>query len=170
MRPGVAVAILGNDERSSFLSSKRSAGGLPWISSWYGGVIKCAGFGSGRILGGDWWGCANRQGRESMVLAALSACFCLLYLAVARALLLALYVCRNGDALWASGRFASPSSSTVEATTSCRTNWAVRGNWADTGDLNALESFSLHSVTWMVGEPMESILMGGDVICEHVTR
>ena len=50
---------------------------------------------------------------------------------------------------------------------SCRTNWAVRGNWADTGDLNALESFSLHSITWMVGEPMESILMGGDVVCEH---
>ena len=102
-----------------------------------------------------------------MVLAALSACFCLLYLAVARALLLALCVCGNGDALWASGRFASPSSSTVEATTSCSTNWAVRGNWADTGDLNALESLSLHSVTWMVGEPMESVLMGGDVVCEH---
>ena len=102
-----------------------------------------------------------------MVLAALSACFCLLYLAVARALLLALYVCRNGDALWASGRFASPSSSTVKVTTSCSTNWAVRGNWADTGDLNALESFSLHSVTWMVGEPMECVVMGGDVVCEH---
>ena len=40
-------------------------------------------------------------------------------------------------------------------------------NWADTGDLNTLKSFSLHSVTWMVGKPMESILMGGDVICEH---
>ena len=102
-----------------------------------------------------------------MVLAALSACFCLLYLAVARALLLALYVCGNGDALWASGRFASPSSSTVEATTSCRTNWAVRGNWADTGDLNTLESFSLHSVTWMVGEPMEGVVVGGDIVCEH---
>ena len=90
-----------------------------------------------------------------------------LYLAVALALLLALYVCGNGDALWASRRFASPSSSTVEATTSCGTNWAVRGNWADTGDLNTLESFSLHRVTWMVSEPMEGVLMGGDVICEH---
>ena len=50
---------------------------------------------------------------------------------------------------------------------SYRTNWAVRGNWADTGDLNALKSFSLHSVTWMVSKPMESVLMGGDVICEH---
>ena len=50
---------------------------------------------------------------------------------------------------------------------SCSTNWAVQGNWADTGDLNALESFFLHSVTWMVGKPIESILMGGDVICEH---
>ena len=50
---------------------------------------------------------------------------------------------------------------------SYRTNWAVQGNWADTGDLNALESFSLHSVTWMVGEPMESILMGGNVVCKH---
>ena len=37
----------------------------------------------------------------------------------------------------------------------------------DTGDLNALESLSLHSVTWMVGEPMESVLMGGDVVGEH---
>ena len=96
IRPGVVVAILGNDERSSFLSSRRSVGGLPRISSWYGGVIKCAGFGSRRILGGDWWGCANRQGRESMVLAALSACFCLLYLAVAQALLLALYCMSAG--------------------------------------------------------------------------
>ena len=102
-----------------------------------------------------------------MVLAALSACFCLLYLAVTRALFLALCVWGNGDALWASGRFASPSSSTVEATTSCSTSWAVRGNWADTGDLNALESFSLHSVTWMVGEPMEGVVVGGDVVGEH---
>ena len=102
-----------------------------------------------------------------MVLAALSACFCLLYLAVARALLLALCVCGNGDALWANRRFASPSSSTVETMMSCRTNWAVRGNWADTGDLNALESFSLHSVTWMVGEPMEGVVVRGDVVCEH---
>ena len=101
------------------------------------------------------------------MLAALSACFCLLYFAVARALLLALYVWGNGDALWANGRFASPSSSTVEATTSCRTDWASQGNWADTGDLNALESLSLHNVTWMVGEPMESVLMGGDVVGEH---
>ena len=102
-----------------------------------------------------------------MVLAALSACFCLLYLAVTRALLLALYVCGNGDALWASGRFASPSSSTVEATTSCSTDRASQGNWADTGDLNAFKSFSLHSVTWMVGEPMEGVVVGGDVVCEH---
>ena len=102
-----------------------------------------------------------------MVLAALSACFCLLYLAVARALLLALYVCGNGDALWASGRFASPFSSTVEATMSCRTDRASQGNWADTGDLNTLEFFSLHSVTWMVGKPVECVLMGGDVVCEH---
>ena len=102
-----------------------------------------------------------------MVLAVLSACFYLWYLAVARALLLALYVCGNGDALWASGRFASPSSSTIKVTMSCRTNWAVQGNWADTRDLNALKSFSLHSVTWMVGEPIEGVYMGGDVICEH---
>ena len=102
-----------------------------------------------------------------MVLAALSACFCLLYLAVARALLLALYVCGNGDALWAIGRSASPSSSTVEATTSCRTHRASRGNWADTGVLNALESLPLHSVTWMVGEPMGGVLVGGDVVGEH---
>ena len=102
-----------------------------------------------------------------MVLAALSACFCLLYLAVAQALLLALYVCGNGDALWASGRFASPSSSTVKATMSCRTDRASRGNWADTGDLNTFESLSLHNVTWMVGEPMECVVVGGDVVCEH---
>ena len=102
-----------------------------------------------------------------MVLAALSACFCLLYLAVARALLLALYVCGNGDALWANGRFTSPSFSTVEATTSCRTDWASQGNWTDTGDLNTFESFSLHSITWMVGEPMEGVVVGGDVVCEH---
>ena len=82
-----------------------------------------------------------------MVLAALSACFCLLYLAVAWALLLALYVCGNGDALWASGRFASPSFSTVKATTSCRTNWAVRGNWADTGDVTAY--FNLSSYLYL---------------------
>ena len=69
--------------------------------------------------------------------------------------------------LFRSGRSASPSSSTVEATTSCRTDRASRGNWTDTGDLNALESLSLHSVTWMVGEPMESVFMGGDVVCEH---
>ena len=161
---------MGNDKRSMFLSFKRLAGGLLQISSWYGSVIKCAGFGSRCILGGDWWGCTNRQGRESMVLAVLSTCFCLLYLAVARALLLAFKVWGNGDALWANRRFASPSSSTVEAMTSCRTNWAVQGNWADTGDLNALKSFSLHSVTWMVGKPMESVFMGGNVVCEHGER
>ena len=105
-----------------------------------------------------------------MVLAVLSACFCLLYLAVARALLLALWVWGNGDALWANGRAASPPSSTVKAIMSCRTNWAVWGNWVDTGDLNTLESFSLHSVIWMVGEPIESILMGGDVVCKHRKR
>ena len=101
------------------------------------------------------------------MLAVLSAYFCLLYLAIVQALLLALWVWGNGDALWANGRVASPSSSTREAMTSYSTNWAVWGNWADTGDLNSLKSFSLHSVTWMVSEPMESILMGGNVVCEH---
>ena len=112
IRPRDVVAILGNNKRSSFLSSRSLAGGLPWISSWYKGIIKCASFLSGCILGGDMWGCTNRQGRERRVLAALPACFCLLYLAIAQALLLALWVWGNEDALWANGRVASPSSST----------------------------------------------------------
>ena len=80
------------------------------------------------------------------------------------------WLCRSGEMGMLSGLMGGslvhpPPLS--KAMTSCRTNWAVRGNWADTGDLNVLESLSLHSVTWMVGEPMESVLMGGDVVCEH---
>ena len=37
----------------------------------------------------------------------------------------------------------------------------------DTGDLNAFESLSLHSITWMVGEPVECVVVGGDVVCKH---
>ena len=72
----------------------------------------------------------------------------------------------KGDIFWAS-RLVGGVSSTGEAATSWRTNWAVQGNWADTGDLNSLESFSLHRVTWMPSEPCKGILGGHDVIGEH---
>ena len=47
------------------------------------------------------------------------------------------------------------------------TNWTVRGKWADTGDLNGLESFSLHRAIWMPGEPFEGVLGRCDVVGEH---
>ena len=72
----------------------------------------------------------------------------------------------KGDIFWAS-RLVGGVSSTREAAMSWRTNWAVWGNWADTGDLNSLESFSLHRVTWMPGEPCEGILGRRDVVSEH---
>ena len=49
IRPRDVVTILGKDERSSFLSSKSLAGGLLQISSWYGGIIKWAGWGHMRV-------------------------------------------------------------------------------------------------------------------------
>ena len=58
-------------------------------------------------------------------------------------------------------------SSTGEVVTSLSTNWTVRGKWADTGDLNGLESFSLHRAIWMPGEPLEGVLGRHDVVGEH---
>ena len=72
----------------------------------------------------------------------------------------------RGDVLRANGLVGGVSS-TGEVVTSWRTSWAVRGNWADTGDLNGLESFSLHRAIWMPGEPLEGVLSGRDVVGEH---
>ena len=72
----------------------------------------------------------------------------------------------KGDVFRAS-RLVSGVSSTGEAATLLSTNWTVWGKWADTGDLNSLESFSLHRVTWMPGEPCKGVLGGCDVVGEH---
>ena len=72
----------------------------------------------------------------------------------------------KGDIFWASGLVGGVSS-TGEAVTSLSTNWTVRGKWADTGDSNGLESFSLHRVTRMPSEPCEGVLSGCDVVGEH---
>ena len=72
----------------------------------------------------------------------------------------------KGDVFRANGLVGGVSS-TGEAATSLSTNWAVRGKRADTGDLNGLESFSLHRAIWMPGEPLEGVLMRGDVVGEH---
>ena len=72
----------------------------------------------------------------------------------------------KGDVLRANGLVGGVSS-TGEAATSWRTSWAVWGNWADTGDLNSLESFSLHRAIWMPSEPLEGVLGRRDVISEH---
>ena len=72
----------------------------------------------------------------------------------------------KGDVLRAKG-LVSGISSTGEAATSWRTSWAVQGKRADTGDLNGLESFSLHRAIWMPGEPLKGILGRCDVIGEH---
>ena len=89
-----------------------------------------------------------------------------LALAVAWTCCLSLLLRGKGDVFRAS-RLVGGVSSTGEAATSWRTNWAVQGNWVDTGNLNSLESFSLHRVTWMPGEPMEGMLSGHNVISEH---
>ena len=72
----------------------------------------------------------------------------------------------KGDIFWAN-RLVGGVSSTGEAATSLSTNWAVWGKQADTGDLNGLESFSLHRAIWMPGEPLEGILSRRDVVSEH---
>ena len=72
----------------------------------------------------------------------------------------------KGDIFWAS-RLVCGVSSTGEAATSLSTNWAVRGKRSDTGDLNGLESFSLHRAIWMPSEPLEGVLGRHDVIGEH---
>ena len=89
-----------------------------------------------------------------------------LALAVAQTCCLSLLLRGKGDVFRASG-LISGVSSTGEVATSWRTNWAMQGNWADTGDLNSLKSFSLHRVIRMPGKPMEGILGGCNVIGEH---
>ena len=89
-----------------------------------------------------------------------------LALAAARTCCLSLLLRGKGDIFWAKGLVGGVSS-TGEAATSWRTSWAVRGKRADTGDLNGLESFSLHRVIWMPGEPLEGVLGRRDVIGEH---
>ena len=89
-----------------------------------------------------------------------------LALAAARTCCLSLLLRGKGDIFWANGLVGGVSS-TGEAVTSLSTNWAVRGKRADTGDLNGLESFSLHRVIWMPGEPLEGVLGRCDVIGEH---
>ena len=89
-----------------------------------------------------------------------------LALAADRTCCLSLLLRGKGDILWAS-RLVGGVSSTGEAVTSLSTNWTVRGKWADTGDLNSLESFSLHRVTQMPSEPHKGVLSRGDVISEH---
>ena len=89
-----------------------------------------------------------------------------LALAADRTCCLSFWLRGKGDVFRAS-RLVGGVSSTGEVAMSLSTNWTVRGKWADTGDLNGLESFSLHRVTWMPGEPCEGILSGGDVVGEH---
>ena len=90
----------------------------------------------------------------------------LLALAAVQACCLSLLLRGKGDALRANGLVGGVSS-TGEAVTSWRTSWAVRGKRADTGDLNGLESFSLHRAIWMPGEPLEGVLGRRDIIGEH---
>ena len=87
-------------------------------------------------------------------------------LAADRTCCLSLLLRGKGDVLRANG-LVSGVSSAGEAATSWRTSWAVRGNWADTGDLNGLESFSLHRAIWMPGEPLEGVLSRRDDIGKH---
>ena len=89
-----------------------------------------------------------------------------LALAAARTCCLSFLLRGKGDIFWANGLVGGVSS-TGEAATSLSTNWAVRGKRADTGDLNGLESFSLHRAIWMPGEPLEGVLGRRDVISEH---
>ena len=89
-----------------------------------------------------------------------------LALAADRTCCLSLLLRGKGDVLRASGLVGGVSS-TGEVATSWRTSWAVRGKWADTGDLNGLESFSLHRAIWMPGKPLEGVLGGCDVVGEH---
>ena len=97
-------------------------------------------------------GSASRHGR--LALAADQTCC------------LSLLLRGKGDVLRAKGLVGGVSS-TGEAATSWRTSWAVRGKWVDTGDLNGLESFSLHRAIWMPSEPLEGILSRCDVVGEH---
>ena len=89
-----------------------------------------------------------------------------LALAADRTCCLSLRLRGKGDVLRANGLVGGVSS-TGESTTSLSTNWAVQGKRADTGDLNGLESFSLHRAIWMPGEPLEGVLGGRDVVGEH---
>ena len=89
-----------------------------------------------------------------------------LALAADRTCCLSLLFKGKGDIFWASGLVGSVSS-TGEAVMSLSTNWTVWGKWVDTGDLNGLESFSLHSVTRMPGEPCEGVLGGCNIVSEH---
>ena len=89
-----------------------------------------------------------------------------LALAVARTCCLSFLLRGKGDIFRASGLVCGVSS-TGEAATSLSTNWTVWGKWADTGDLNGLESFSLHRAIWMPGEPLDGILGRRDVVSEH---
>ena len=100
-------------------------------------------------------GSTSRHGR--LVLAADQTCC------------LSLLLRGKGDVLRANGLVGGVSS-TGEAATSWRTSWAVRGKRADTGDLNGLESFSLHRAIWMPGEPLEGVLGRRDVVGEHGKR
>ena len=89
-----------------------------------------------------------------------------LALAAARTCCLSLLLRGKGDIFWTNGLVGGVSS-TGEAATSFSTNWAVWGKQADTGDLNGLESFSLHRAIWMPGKPLEGILSRRDVVSEH---
>ena len=89
-----------------------------------------------------------------------------LALAADRTCCLSLLLRGKGDIFWANGLVGGVSS-TGEAATSLSTNWAVRGKRADTGNLNGLESFSLHRAIWMPGEPLEGVLSRRDVVGEH---
>ena len=89
-----------------------------------------------------------------------------LALAIAQTCCLSFLLRGKGDIFRAS-RLVGGVSSTGEAVTSWRTNWTVRGNWADTGHLNTLESFSEHRITGVPCEPVLGVLRGGDVVSEH---
>ena len=89
-----------------------------------------------------------------------------LALAADRTCCLSLLLRGKGDVLRANGLVGGVSS-TGEAAMSWRTSWAVQGNRVDTGDLNGLESFSLHRAIWMPGEPLEGVLGRRDVVGEH---
>ena len=89
-----------------------------------------------------------------------------LALAANRACCLSLLLRGKGD-VFRANVLVGGVSSTGEAAMSWRTSWAVRGNRADTGDLNGLESFSLHRAIWMPSEPFEGILGRHNVVSEH---